>query len=459
MSGRKGVVKVGGSSSREGVEKVARSSRRDGGEKVAGSSRRDGGETVGRSSRRDGVEKVGVSSRREGGETVGSSSKKKGPVPRARKLPAPGVISHDGCMRKMSEQGWEEKDEKYDECEKNKEESEWIEMGPFGEIVNPWQTASQFRCQWDRLWSGRFGSFEDTTLIPPMRFTEKEPQFGASPKDTLQFFSVQLCRTRGNLKLPVDVFGMVAVRDYIDRNRNIIFNRTRDQCQTLSREDPYLVLTGPTRAVMARVSDPVVIEVELTVKGTTKSEDKYLSFLVAPVTIGNRSESYLLNYSFTSKLSTLEFKIGHIVSSVEATISVTVIDGSWPSGVRGVFAALATGSCPESTNSIDDEKIILFDSGSKKLSVTCDGKLELWRRVVSVESTGNLIVYVEALHRGTKLTGKHMAFKASRVGKSESDIVNMGFCKMKLVVTWSLISYYPAPRNSVATGVKLEAGM
>ncbi|TVU37548.1 hypothetical protein EJB05_10868, partial [Eragrostis curvula] len=58
-----------------------------------------------------------------------------------------------------------DKDEKYDECEKNKEESEWISktMAPRGRIVNPWHTASQFRRQWNKLWSGPYGSFEDTS--------------------------------------------------------------------------------------------------------------------------------------------------------------------------------------------------------------------------------------------------------------------------------------------------------
>jgi hypothetical protein len=37
------------------------------------------------------------------------------------------------------------------------------------------------------------------------------------------------------LQWPIDVFGVVAVRDTIDFNRNIIFSGTRDNCQTLTK--------------------------------------------------------------------------------------------------------------------------------------------------------------------------------------------------------------------------------
>ncbi|KAF8679131.1 hypothetical protein HU200_045895 [Digitaria exilis] len=159
-----------------------------------------------------------------------------------------------------------------------------------------------------------------------MRFTYTPVPKVVVDSDTLQIFSVKLAATRGDLELPLDVFGTVAIRDAVDHNRNIIFHRKREDCQTLTKTDPYLVLVGPTRAVNFGLN-PVIIEVELKVKGTTESKDVYLSFLVAPIRCYATMFSHLFKRTFSSKLSTLEFAFGHICFSVEATIFVQVIHG------------------------------------------------------------------------------------------------------------------------------------
>jgi hypothetical protein len=41
---------------------------------------------------------------------------------------------------------------------------------------------------------------------------------------------------RGGLQWPLHVFGMVAIRDCADQKRNIIFDRSRDNCQILTQE-------------------------------------------------------------------------------------------------------------------------------------------------------------------------------------------------------------------------------
>jgi len=69
-----------------------------------------------------------------------------------------------------------------------------------------------------------------------MRFTNEPVEEFPAYMDTLQIFSVKLAATRGALQLPLDVFGMVAIRDPVDHNRNIIFHRERDGCQTLTEK-------------------------------------------------------------------------------------------------------------------------------------------------------------------------------------------------------------------------------
>jgi hypothetical protein len=68
-----------------------------------------------------------------------------------------------------------------------------------------------------------------------MRFTDRHSTF-ASMQPTLQIFSVEVEEIMGGLPWPIDVYGMVAVRDVVDHNRNIIFNLQRDDSQTLSEE-------------------------------------------------------------------------------------------------------------------------------------------------------------------------------------------------------------------------------
>uniref|UniRef100_A0A453E933 DUF6598 domain-containing protein n=1 Tax=Aegilops tauschii subsp. strangulata TaxID=200361 RepID=A0A453E933_AEGTS len=114
-----------------------------------------------------------------------------------------------------------------------------------------------------------------------MHYTDKPPASELSVcsyMHTLNVFSVKLAGTDDSLRWPLHVFGIVAARDYLDHNRNIIFLRDRDNCQIIHQKDPYLELTGPTRGVV--VVDPTEFEVKLKVKGSTESEDRDLSFLI-----------------------------------------------------------------------------------------------------------------------------------------------------------------------------------
>ncbi|KAF0924505.1 hypothetical protein E2562_010152 [Oryza meyeriana var. granulata] len=200
--------------------------------------------------------------------------------------------------------------------------------------------------------------------------------------------------------------------------------------------------------------EPVIIEVELKVKGTTESEDKYLSFLAVPFLCNDTGYSWLLKSgSYTSKLSTLEFRLGYVVSSAEATIFVRVIRGSWPDGFRGQFAAFTTGfhckgmACEDSVASIDHERIVLLDSRGERV-VTGDGKIELSRCVVSVENKGGLKVSVKAWKHDNIIVETEMVFTALEAGLSDGTL-DIGFCKLQVNVSWSLISQHPVFANDL----------
>uniref|UniRef100_K4A010 DUF6598 domain-containing protein n=1 Tax=Setaria italica TaxID=4555 RepID=K4A010_SETIT len=211
--------------------------------------------------------------------------------------------------------------------------------------------------------------------------------------------------TRRGVQWPLHVFGMVAVRDSVDRNRNIIFYRTRDDCQTLTEK------------------------VELKVKGNVETEDKDLSLLAVPLTCSGGSGSSPFEY--TSKLSTMEFMLGEIASSVEATVFVRVTDGSWPDGFRGQFAAR--------TSSIGQEKVILLDFGDGNVTVNADGIMKLSRHVVSVDVSGKLKVSFKAWQDGCKVVEGEVVFTPAKAGRSYGTL-RFGSCRMEVLVAWSLIS-------------------
>lgn len=296
------------------------------------------------------------------------------------------------------------------------------------------EEAEVFRRHWKAVWSGLYGSYEDITRIPPMVYTDKKDEpgyFPPRPMQTLQIFSVKIAATTHGLPWPLDVFGMVVARDILDHNRNVIFHRTRDNCQTISTENPYLELTGPSRAVV--VIDPVHFEVMLQVKGSVQSKDKDLSFLVAQYDgWPSEMESRVLKRVCRSKLSTVELTFGSIVSSVEATISVQVVGGSWPDGFRGEFSA--------NTTSLDDLKIQLLAFGDGKFPVAADGMVELSRRVVSVELKGELRVSVRAVgDQDVESFSNSILFRAQRASRCKAG-VELGSCKIEVTVAWSLLS-------------------
>lgn len=96
------------------------------------------------------------------------------------------------------------------------------------------------REDWEYRWSAIFGPYDTISPIPPMRYTHRKddpmPRH-ISVRHTLQIISVKIKGIRGGLQWPINVFGLIAARDTIDRNRIMIFNRTRDNCQTITKED------------------------------------------------------------------------------------------------------------------------------------------------------------------------------------------------------------------------------
>jgi hypothetical protein len=82
-----------------------------------------------------------------------------------------------------------------------------------------------------------------------MQFTHYTPGRGSYSSDcttpeTLQIISMKLTELAGGLELPFSVYGVVAVRDMVDRNRNILFYLDRSNAQELKQNVCMLLHTS-----------------------------------------------------------------------------------------------------------------------------------------------------------------------------------------------------------------------
>jgi hypothetical protein len=79
----------------------------------------------------------------------------------------------------------------------------------------------------------------DAAEVGPVRFTMAPVPSYARLESALQIFSVKVVELKGTMMCwPIDVYGFIAVRDSVDRNRNYIFERARGNCQTVTEQVP-----------------------------------------------------------------------------------------------------------------------------------------------------------------------------------------------------------------------------
>ncbi|CAN6226405.1 unnamed protein product [Urochloa humidicola] len=113
-------------------------------------------------------------------------------------------------------------------------------LQPEKELEENYKNYLAFRNMWIATHSCWDGAFEDVTKIKSMGYTDDPvPRYvyNHGPPDTLQIFSIKVEGTSdGELCWPFHVFGLVAIRDSIDQNPNLVFNRQRYECQTLTKE-------------------------------------------------------------------------------------------------------------------------------------------------------------------------------------------------------------------------------
>ncbi|XP_052139500.1 uncharacterized protein LOC127757949 [Oryza glaberrima] len=296
-----------------------------------------------------------------------------------------------------------------------------------------------------------------------MRYT-----FGHIPKSSfvgcdsrLQIFSIKLLlrntsTTGHQLQWPLHVYGLVATRDSLDPRRNLLFNRTRDNCQILTQQDPFLVLTGPSRAIV--LIDPVQFEVQLKAKSNNNTLHDH------------PDQDQIVNFGVVNS-GYLPGPTSHCIGKrSEVELAISVLDrsssqSSWPDHLQGRLISR--------TASTIHQEIVLLDSQKQqdgKMPIDDDGFIQLSRRVVSVELAGQLIVQVLAFNsqqqqqqqqqqqvvdndndnKKDEIVAKHeIVFDPKEASLSvETCELQLGGggggpCKLQISVAWSLVDRLP----------------
>lgn len=306
-----------------------------------------------------------------------------------------------------------------------------------GETEQEESSFADYRRGWENL-MGQGNSFENSTLLSPMLFTPCTPgriSMDATVGRTFQVHSVKIAELKGH-QWPLKVYGVVAARDEVDKNRNPLFLCSRDDCQILDQEDPFLRLTGPCRAIVSE--EPIEIEIQLRVKHEKKSDDMPL---ISRVFYYDGDYGHALHSSvIENHFCTVELSYQQLEESVQATIFGVHVQGFWafPYGFRVACSSLPQGSIEDGDES-KHSQVVLFDSKYGKMPMGVCGDLDLSRQVVSVELEGKLGVFIQAYgpYDGTDMHGS--IFITPKECNTSQHTCYVGGYEVNMTVAWSLL--------------------
>ena len=188
-----------------------------------------------------------------------------------------------------------------------------------------------------------------------------------------------------------------------------------------------MTLTGPSRAIVSEES--VVLEIQLKVRGRTKSQDKPLMNGVC--SYYSRREGPVC---FRNCFCTLELSLEGLQKTVQATILGVRVkeEGSWPKAFGGRVACSVTG--PDAS----PQEIELLDSRYTAMPMTSQGYLVLSRNVVSVDYHGSLNFVLEAYSdSGNKVAQKNESFEPKFSNISQQTCKLTGGIELEITVAWS----------------------
>lgn len=235
--------------------------------------------------------------------------------------------------------------------------------------------------------------------------------------ESANIFSVKIAAS--DVCFPLQVYGTVIARDYLDFKCVYLFQRTREDCQVIDSKDESLMLTGPTRGLV--LLDNIYLEVDLKVKGK-RNKDQELSkglCLIDGVGLGGWKYSHVECVDLESRLSTVEVKFAVVVHAVEATFEVKVIKGNFYGQIKACTSSI-------------QECLVLHDSTAGGVNCDDSGIIQLWRRVVCVGKKEKLLLTIH-----TASATRTVDFTPDVNGTTEKE-TTCGDVTMLIKVNWSL---------------------
>ncbi|KAK3120945.1 hypothetical protein QOZ80_8BG0643800 [Eleusine coracana subsp. coracana] len=132
----------------------------------------------------------------------------------------------------------------------------------------------------DGVWHGYYRMHKLLeTYLPPMRYTQCEAVDGNQcfhePTPILQIFNMKLQSCLVDLISPVEVYGIVAVRDAEDYFRNYLFNRPRENPLDISLTNGHIRLLSPKRGMSMKFNCLIEVDIRMKTSGDEK-DDKTL---------------------------------------------------------------------------------------------------------------------------------------------------------------------------------------
>uniref|UniRef100_A0ACD5WEA9 Uncharacterized protein n=2 Tax=Avena sativa TaxID=4498 RepID=A0ACD5WEA9_AVESA len=274
---------------------------------------------------------------------------------------------------------------------------------------------------------------DEESLIPPMRFTNTGYIRGLTLEDSANIHSVKIVSSdRG---FPINVYGTIIARDIVDHKCIYIFNRHRENCQTINSEEESLILTGPDRGLV--LLDFVYIEMNLKIKVDEEPHDQQISkgLLGSDGRVQPRDEKINVgSQTLKSWLSFVEVRYATILNAVEGTFEIELLEGHF------------CGKIKASIEGIED-KVVIHNSEEDGLVTSGDRTImKLQCRVLTI-FLGKMLTF-ELTSKGCNLRGcvgapdstseRSVEFPPQRRGQEVAE-VSCGFGKLLVKVVWSLM--------------------